>query len=503
MFTLNEAILNEDTAKLGSLITSGKLSLNSVDETGITPLQFATMHGKLKSMKCLIDLGADVNFQDKTKQTALFTAVLTDNIEAVKVLTAHIDKTKLNDKDYRNLSVLHHAAKKGNIDLIDLLIKKGANPNIGDYTNNTPLHLLVRHGHLAAIKFAHTWGMDVNSTTASGVSPIVNACIQYRIDMVKELLTQGAHLTPPINIDLKILYLVFGGAKLAKYLSDPEKFEGMMPADCAKLLSYYLIEYFIDRKLDPIYAEKILKHLQKNDFALEKSAEAIASEICKGESYTFETGHSGLSSGTEEEQKSGHSIYARLEKDEHENIKFSLYDKGQYCGELDPESADKHFCIRTLTFTKNEEWISKIIELLREAKFSKNDKAEEILFKEIPAIVGKEYLFKNDIKQKPFKIGKCGISNFHLALCDIFIKVFPKMKDGLDIYKDFSLYLREAVARDFKASKQDIPNALKTQLNTITTDIIHEKRSKHSSITHAVKENSEQILAPNKNFKKI
>jgi len=90
------------------------LKVKSSDFRNFQPFQHAVLNRKYDICKKLLELGADVNFQDDTGMTPL-----------------------------------HYAARKGLSEIAKLLIDNGANIDSVEILNNaTPLHLACKTGHL-------------------------------------------------------------------------------------------------------------------------------------------------------------------------------------------------------------------------------------------------------------------------------------------------------------------------------------------------------------------
>ena len=60
--------------------------MDAMDYYKATPLMFASKLGHVPIVKALLDKGANINYQNKEKQTALHYAVLNDHLPVVEVL---------------------------------------------------------------------------------------------------------------------------------------------------------------------------------------------------------------------------------------------------------------------------------------------------------------------------------------------------------------------------------------------------------------------------------
>lgn len=88
-----------------------------------TPLSFAADHGDMAVVKMLLDAGAPVNAPAK-----------------VQVYKQYPDAAPIGF-----WSPLHSAARKGDADMLSVLLAAGANPNGRDGKGRTPLHYAVKH----------------------------------------------------------------------------------------------------------------------------------------------------------------------------------------------------------------------------------------------------------------------------------------------------------------------------------------------------------------------
>jgi uncharacterized protein len=91
------------------------------------------------------------------------------------------------------MTALHWAARRGDVDLVKLLLTAGANARattrLGSYT---PLLMASEMGHAAAIEALLAGGADLQVKTASGVTPLMLSAASGQADAVRALIAHGA-----------------------------------------------------------------------------------------------------------------------------------------------------------------------------------------------------------------------------------------------------------------------------------------------------------------------
>ena len=79
---------------------------------------------------------------------------------------------------------LHWASKTGHIEVVRLLLEKGADVN--DILT-TPLYWASTNGHVEVVRLLLKKGADVNAASQDGLTPLYKASIGRHIEMVKML----------------------------------------------------------------------------------------------------------------------------------------------------------------------------------------------------------------------------------------------------------------------------------------------------------------------------
>ena len=90
---------------------------------------------------------------------------------------------------------LHFAAVKGHAPMVDLLLKRGADPNVRDGDNSTPLHDCCAGGYRDIAYYLLDRGADVNAQDDDGDTPLHQACNGDHGEVVALLLQRGANTT--------------------------------------------------------------------------------------------------------------------------------------------------------------------------------------------------------------------------------------------------------------------------------------------------------------------
>jgi hypothetical protein len=114
-------------------------------------MENAVKRGNLDEVSMLLDNGQDINAPIDRGQTALHLAVLQDDVEMVRLLLDNGADFDVEDGQM-TMAPLLTAAQRGQSDMVDLLIRYGANLDSVDRSNDTSLHLAAAAGHFAAVE---------------------------------------------------------------------------------------------------------------------------------------------------------------------------------------------------------------------------------------------------------------------------------------------------------------------------------------------------------------
>ena len=171
---------------------------------GLTPLLAAFAWGSLrlgppgdkaKTIRILLENGADVNVQDeswlKTGRTPLMYAVLQGDAALVQTFLAKGARLDLKNKDGDTALSL---AKKDGLEYIAQLLEKpasGRSSQPSDLSSH-PLFKAVKEGRLDNVKALIAKGADVNLRAASGSTPLMYAADGNKLEIVRLLLKSGA-----------------------------------------------------------------------------------------------------------------------------------------------------------------------------------------------------------------------------------------------------------------------------------------------------------------------
>ena len=126
----------------------------------------------------------------------------------VEVLLAH--KASVNCQSPYFQAPLHCACNAENLEMVQMLLKYGANPNMQDRKGSTPLHVLVAKPEteqtLALMRLLQDYGADGKLRNARGQSPLVEAARLSRIQCFSVLMETT---TSTKNVTYSEIHVVF------------------------------------------------------------------------------------------------------------------------------------------------------------------------------------------------------------------------------------------------------------------------------------------------------
>lgn len=130
--------------------------LNEKDNTGCTPLHYASREGHIKSLENLIRLGACINLKNNNNESPLHFAARYGRFNTVKQL---LDSEKgtfiINESDGDGLTPLHIASQQGHTRVVQLLLNRGALLH-RDHFGRNPLHLAAMSGYTQTIELLYS-----------------------------------------------------------------------------------------------------------------------------------------------------------------------------------------------------------------------------------------------------------------------------------------------------------------------------------------------------------
>ena len=161
-------------------------------EPGRSAVADAAQAGDLAGVRRLLKEGNDVNAALGDGTTALHHAAMRGEAEMVSVLLYAGANVRATTR-LGGYTPLHLASQRGHDAAIEALLKGGANPNLPTVTGATPLMLAAASGHVAAVKQLLAHKADVNAKEkANDQTALMFAAAYDRPEVVKVLVEVGA-----------------------------------------------------------------------------------------------------------------------------------------------------------------------------------------------------------------------------------------------------------------------------------------------------------------------
>ncbi|HET8671376.1 MAG TPA: ankyrin repeat domain-containing protein [Candidatus Saccharimonadales bacterium] len=129
------------------------------------------------------------------------------------------------ESEFSGMSVLMVASVRGNPEMVEALIKRGANVNLKRYVGDTPLMLAAGSDNVKTVTLLLKAGADPNvkvvSPHAGELTPLtlaINLSEQHRIEIAETLLAAGAEINPRGNFFMSPLMQALEDLEMVKLL---------------------------------------------------------------------------------------------------------------------------------------------------------------------------------------------------------------------------------------------------------------------------------------------
>ena len=187
-----------------------------------TPLQAASYKGHIDVVRELLDHGANVNTTYKDNETSRFTydkhpprfiydkqlprftydkqpplilAFLGRHLEIMRLLLERGADVNVSPGS-RGL-LLHYASDSGQVEAVHLLLRHNPDVNARGPMNWTPLHSASFYGHTKVVQLLLDHGADINALSSGHNTPLRSAVSDRCLEVVRLLLEHGADVNIP------------------------------------------------------------------------------------------------------------------------------------------------------------------------------------------------------------------------------------------------------------------------------------------------------------------
>ena len=142
-----------------------------IKKFGNNLLHESARHGYVSVLKCLLELGLDINCGCRHDRniTPLQIACCESNIEAVRFLLEN--GADINTDSHRHNTILYTVAN-GNIETLKVLLEYGIDINSSSFNGCTPLYMAAFYGRMDMVKFMLEYGVDPHVESSNGLKPV-------------------------------------------------------------------------------------------------------------------------------------------------------------------------------------------------------------------------------------------------------------------------------------------------------------------------------------------
>uniref|UniRef100_G3MZM5 Ankyrin repeat and SOCS box containing 9 n=1 Tax=Bos taurus TaxID=9913 RepID=G3MZM5_BOVIN len=163
-----------------------------------SPVHEAAIHGRLLSLRSLINQGWPVNLITADRVSPLHEACLGGHPSCVKILLRHGANVNSVTVDWH--TPLFNACVSGSHECVNLLLQYGASPH-PENDLASPIHEAAKRGHMQCIESLVAHGGDIDQNIHHLGTPLYMACENLQVACAKKLLESGVNVNQGRGLD--------------------------------------------------------------------------------------------------------------------------------------------------------------------------------------------------------------------------------------------------------------------------------------------------------------
>ncbi len=188
------AVKGDHLARIVDLLEEDAALIDAKNDEGDSAILLAIYYGHRDAAQILLSKGAALNIWEAS--AAGETARVARHLQR--------DGSLLDAVSHDGFTPLQLAAFFGHLEIAELLLEKGANPNVisqnQTFARGVPiLQSAVAGGHTGIVRALLAHGANVNIRSAEGLSALHAAAFEGNADVVKLLLAHGADINARTN----------------------------------------------------------------------------------------------------------------------------------------------------------------------------------------------------------------------------------------------------------------------------------------------------------------
>lgn len=182
-----KAVLNNDVETIKKTLDSG-FDVNTRLSGDFDPTAFIyyAKNGNMDMLILLLNRGADISLTDRTANTAFSYACARGDVDMVNLLLN-------NGVDPNEADGFIVAGENNRLEIVKILLEKGANVDFQNKYGYTTLILTSYEGHEKLVDFLLDFGANLNIIDNFGQNAFISASLRGRTEIMKKLLKKGVN----------------------------------------------------------------------------------------------------------------------------------------------------------------------------------------------------------------------------------------------------------------------------------------------------------------------